>query len=565
MKQKTLQEQYNLILKGKGNVEIFEKTAKKLFPSIIRNAADIKETINSLKRNNIIHSHENTKSEDSDFFSIFKSKLNEKEKKYSDFEDRKISAATSKSSIKEIEDVNDSPLMRARTSRDRFKNQVDGEPKYSKGFHVDKTQQGLERYELEDERAQITRDMEQEAEPQGGEVAGRFGDALNSIDDKLKRLRECGRTFVKEAKEAKGAKAEEKKTPKEVIDMEVKGYDYKDIKNIDNIFGQEFLSGYYCEMKDPKNSEKTVEQIKDIVAKNLTKDRLHYVKDGQFGVKGLGYRDDLPGLKASKTDQMVKVKLKEGVSNKQPLKAPYDNDNFNPPEADSREYTQDDFNEFPDDVWFGFDAGEGEDLKTRAINKARDISKSERVTQHVNRIDDGKGNIDYRVEDWYDSESTVASFEDGRQFSESKKNMKHIKLINLIKEQLPLGEKPSPKPKKEKKPTLDSKLSEIENQGKIATIEFQIEAISHAIDSKSKRLSMVSEDESLSELVDKKKIKEMEKEIKLLEKKKATMVKVYEKTAGCSYSPPTEIVSGDTIEDNNIEERKRPLKRKNSL
>ena len=44
-------------------------------------------------------------------------------------------------------------------------------------------------------------------------------------------------------------------------------------------------------MKDPKNEAKTEEQIKAIVAKNLTKDSLYYVKDGQFGVKGLGYTE----------------------------------------------------------------------------------------------------------------------------------------------------------------------------------------------------------------------------------------------------------------------------------
>ena len=64
-------------------------------------------------------------------------------------------------------------------------------------------------------------------------------------------------------------------------------------------------------MKDPKNHKKTVDELKEMVAKNLAKDQLHYVKDGQFGVKGVGYTDELPGLKASKTDQMEKVKLKE--------------------------------------------------------------------------------------------------------------------------------------------------------------------------------------------------------------------------------------------------------------
>jgi hypothetical protein len=92
------------------------------------------------------------------------------------------------------------------------------------------------------------------------------------------------------------AKAEEKKPTKEVVDMETRGFDYKDKKNIDNVYGEQFLKGFYTEMQDPKNEEKTVEELKSIVAKNLSKDQLHYVKDGQFGVKGIGYTTEHPGL-----------------------------------------------------------------------------------------------------------------------------------------------------------------------------------------------------------------------------------------------------------------------------
>jgi hypothetical protein len=66
----------------------------------------------------------------------------------------------------------------------------------------------------------------------------------------------------KKADKAKEAKATEKKTTKEVEELETKGYNYKDKKNIDNIYGEEFLTGYYAEMKDPKNNEKTVDELK---------------------------------------------------------------------------------------------------------------------------------------------------------------------------------------------------------------------------------------------------------------------------------------------------------------
>ncbi len=92
------------------------------------------------------------------------------------------------------------------------------------------------------------------------------------------------------------AKAIEKETTKEVSDMKIRGYDYTDTKKIDNIYSYAFLEGYYTEIKDPKNQGKTVDEIKDIVAKNLAKDALHYVKNGAFGTKGIGYTDEIPGL-----------------------------------------------------------------------------------------------------------------------------------------------------------------------------------------------------------------------------------------------------------------------------
>jgi hypothetical protein len=89
---------------------------------------------------------------------------------------------------------------------------------------------------------------------------------------------------------------EKEELSKEVTDMATRGYDYKDEKNYDNVFGQEFLKGYYTELKDPKNADKHVEELRAIVAKNLAKDINHYVKDGQFGIKGIGYQTEAPGL-----------------------------------------------------------------------------------------------------------------------------------------------------------------------------------------------------------------------------------------------------------------------------
>lgn len=95
---------------------------------------------------------------------------------------------------------------------------------------------------------------------------------------------------------AEEAKVEEKEPTKEVVDQEVAGFDYKDKKNMDNQSGGEFLTGFYAEMQKPENKDKSVGELKDIVSKNLAKDELHYVKNGQFGVDGLGYADEAPAL-----------------------------------------------------------------------------------------------------------------------------------------------------------------------------------------------------------------------------------------------------------------------------
>jgi len=110
-------------------------------------------------------------------------------------------------------------------------------------------------------------------------------------------------------------KANLKQTDKAVVEKEIAGYDYEDKKNNNNISTAELLTGYYLEMKDPKNAEKTESEIKAMVFKNLEKDPLHYVKNGQFGVKDLGYKEEAPGLGKTK-----EVKGKYKSSGMEPVK-----------------------------------------------------------------------------------------------------------------------------------------------------------------------------------------------------------------------------------------------------
>lgn len=95
---------------------------------------------------------------------------------------------------------------------------------------------------------------------------------------------------------AEEVKAEEKETSKEVKDANKNAYQPSDLKNADNVNFNEIMKGFYAELKDPKNHDKTSEEIKAMVVKNLAKDCLHYTKDGMFGEKGVGYTTEAPGL-----------------------------------------------------------------------------------------------------------------------------------------------------------------------------------------------------------------------------------------------------------------------------
>ena len=265
---------------------------------------------------------------------------------------------------------------------------------------------------------------------------------------------------------AEEAKSEEKKPTKEVTDMETAGFDYKDEKNIDNLYGEAFLQGFYTEMEDPKNEGKDVAELKEIVAKNLAKDKTYYTTEAQFGIKGIGYTDEAPGLKASKSDQMVPVK-------------------------------------------------ENMIKLTDLINEA--------VAGYVDLRPIGMTNENARTD------AEEEGYKDGMR--DEKEDLKD-----------------KPKKKKAKKESIDTKLAEIGKQGDIVKLEAQIAYVDESIDLKNERINMVTEDENLSELVDKTKMKEMQREVKDLERRRLKMEKLYEKMCGKAYSKPEMVDEVDEME-----------------
>ena len=212
----------------------------------------------------------------------------------------------------------------------------------------------------------------------------------------------------------------------------------------------------------------------------MANDRTYYTTNQAFGIKGIGYTEDAPGLKVSDKEikgkyassGMEEVKLKEGV-----------------------------------------------------MANLKDIL-NETLSGYVNLQP-----INIPVQEDARTDAEEEGYLDG-----------------MRDEKEDLKDKAKDKKKKVKKETIDSKLAEIENAGKVTTLEAQIEALDEAITTKNQRISMVSEDENLSELVDKVKMKEMQREVKDLEKRKAKMEKLYEKMCGKAYSKPEMVDEVDEME-----------------
>lgn len=94
------------------------------------------------------------------------------------------------------------------------------------------------------------------------------------------------KNFLKEQKEE--IKADTDKVSKYVEDAYNKNYGIGEKNNPNKISFQQFIDGVYSESYNPKNVEKTLEEIIEIVQKNLDKDFQYYLKNYYKGVEGYG-------------------------------------------------------------------------------------------------------------------------------------------------------------------------------------------------------------------------------------------------------------------------------------
>jgi hypothetical protein len=172
------------------------------------------------------------------------------------------------------------------------------------------------------------------------------------------------------------------------------------------------------------------------------------------------------------------------------------------------------------------------------------INKKQTLTQKLNMLKkayfdlisamEAESDLEFAVSgDWYqeqldDLENSIGDLEN--KISSINENMEVVGMEE--------AEKTEPKAEKKavKKESLDAELAEIDTQAGIVAMEAKLDKISEMISTKMERLSMIEEDANLAELVDKGKMKAMQKEIKILEKAKAKMEKMYEKMNGKAYT-----------------------------
>ena len=294
-------------------------------------------------------------------------------------------------------------------------------------------------------------------------------------------------------KEDEAVKADGKKVAKGVDNVEERNYDYSPKEdNINNVNAQEMMNGVYYEIKE--NPELSLEEAQEKVIKNLAKDQLHYVKEGQFGV-GIGYTEQKVEENSGKTygGSGYSDKLKEGSTDMKAIK---------------------------------------EELYKKLIKEGLGGVVT---TGNPNSLaaQSGKAIRQMMAEDEWQQQSG-AQYHDSLYAEGAKPDFMDIDGDGDKEESMKKAGKDK-KAKKPKKESIDAKLAEIGKASDIVKMEAQLEFLHNHIDEKNDRVNSINEDENLKELIDKSKMKEMQREIKLLEKKKAGMEKVYEKSCGKAY------------------------------
>jgi len=433
-------------------------------------------------------------------------------------------------------------------------------------------------------------------------------------------------TNIREAVGVKNTKEYGNQNEFDAIDEDVQAdldnqFNNKDEKNIDNVYGQSFLNGFYTEMLDNKNKNKSVDEIKQIVAKNMAKDITYYNTKTSFGVKDIGYTKDVVGggdavapkgkHKSSGYGDMPKAKVvKEGMEDSSKTYAvyklafgqPYNfyNEEKNkfiwsePKEAtlytkeeaelkrrellqpyvDNYQKTGDNYNEIHvGDLYKKNILKENQNIRHKIVRA--DKTRKEEIV-FLPKEYNIKNTTDKKNYDLADSYRIILSPGDEIKATNTESlntESKHgdeadLKIykseLNMLNKIKPTGEKQLKRKaelekkitdleKKQteslneaKKSNVHTRIKDLEKQNEVLALESKISALDEAINELTQKVAL-SESDDLAEMMDPKKITELKKDIKVLEKYKITCEKKLSKLGG----KKAVVVDEDTSMDDN--------------
>jgi hypothetical protein len=386
-----------------------------------------------------------------------------------------------------------------------------------------------------------------------------FNNFLTEAKDPQVKAKEVKAKKLKSQEEPE--KAEAKKTSKQVEEDLDHNYDNKDDKNPDNLIFDQIMMGYYAELKDPKNSEKTMQQLKDIVFKNLAKDSIYYTKNAQFGVKDLGYSVDHPGLgepkeakgkyKASGYGDLNESKLRKVISQiiREEMEEAYQMPSVNTSNskgAGGKRFIPKQL-PFPVNVRkrFGdhmvYNPGNGTfyvsdilynnlvkgyanqpaikklimdipPMVKQLLNKPENYDSTVELPKPYKTYHPFKAPVDKAKADQFNKDKTKQYWSEGDFLFPNLNVMEEG--ISTLKE------------------SVEKDLADINKEAEHEVLQTKLDKIDALIDHRRSKLGKLDEDEDMKALTDKKKVKELEKDIKKLEVARKKIEKMLHKTKG---------------------------------
>ena len=252
-----------------------------------------------------------------------------------------------------------------------------------------------------------------------------------------------------------------KKPSKQVEDDLGHMYDNKDDKNINNVIFDQVMTGYYAEMKDPKNKDKTVDQLKAIVLKNLAKNPIYYTEKGQFGDLDIGYTVDAPGLGEPKEP-----------------KGPHKSSGYGTLSEDHKgscETTHPDMSH--DEYEASLEEGEFDSIKREFEKKPTNKFSDEEKAAKIKSLRDKE--LDRR----------------------KKEDLEETQVRTVVKEII----------RQELNENASKRLKEIEEESQAEVLETKADKIQQEIEVRETRINRINEDEDFADLLDKNKIKNLKK------------------------------------------------------